>query len=50
MKATKVTHSAVNQISQVKERISKEKGWDAAAQKLIYSGKTFPPSHIKEAL
>ncbi|PUU75471.1 XPC-binding domain-domain-containing protein, partial [Tuber borchii] len=26
-------------ISQVKERISKEKGWDAAAQKLIYSGK-----------
>ncbi|KAG0126337.1 UV excision repair protein RAD23 [Tuber indicum] len=26
-------------ISQVKEKINKEKGWDAAAQKLIYSGK-----------
>ncbi|CUS10088.1 unnamed protein product [Tuber aestivum] len=26
-------------ISQVKEKISTEKGWDAAAQKLIYSGK-----------
>ncbi|RPB05599.1 UV excision repair protein Rad23, partial [Choiromyces venosus 120613-1] len=26
-------------ISQVKEKISKEKGWEAVAQKLIYSGK-----------
>jgi hypothetical protein len=28
----------MEQIAQIKEKVSAEKGWDAAQQKLIYSG------------
>ena len=33
-----LTVGAIMQIGQVKEKITKEKGWEASTQKLIYSG------------
>ncbi|KAI9653431.1 MAG: hypothetical protein M1829_001308 [Trizodia sp. TS-e1964] len=36
-------------ISEIKEKISKEKGWDASQQKLIYSGKILKDSNTVES-
>ena len=33
-----LTAGAAVQIGEVKEKITKEKGWEASTQKLIYSG------------
>jgi hypothetical protein len=33
--------TAFIQVLQVKEKIEKEKGWEASQQKLIYSGEAF---------